>query len=150
MKKSNFEELENEYDLDNYCKIKQNEKKNEMAEIRTTYARTRTLMAAERTYSAWIRTGFTVSTAGITIGKILRQTTSSKLALLIGTTLIVLGISTFAYAWIGFYKTYIYIKENYKSDEIRPQSFRKNLFAITAFSFLLAFTSILGFWLMIK
>lgn len=153
MKDSYFDKLERDDDF-SACGSEEERRdgpgKTEMAEIRTTYARTRTLMAAERTYSAWIRTGFTVSTAGVTIGKILRETTYKFLTLTIGTTLIVLGIATFIYAWVGFYQTYCYIRDHYEADLIRPQSFMKNLFSITVFSVLLMVASVLGFWLMIN
>ena len=63
------------------CKEKKNRDSNELAELRTTFARTRTYQAAEKTYTAWIRTGFTVAGAGVTLGTALRDTRSQSMAL---------------------------------------------------------------------
>lgn len=47
-------------------------------------AESRTLQAAERTYAAWIRTGFTIAGAGWTLGTALGDSESGTIALILG------------------------------------------------------------------
>src|SRR5690625_5080325 len=98
-----------------------------LAELRSDLARNRTLQAAKRTYAAWIRTGFAIAGAGWTLGQALQNTENRTIALLLGGTLIILGLMCFIYAWLGFKSVFDYIMENIDEDDIEEYPLTMNL-----------------------
>lgn len=62
----------------------------------------RTLMAEERTFSAWIRTGLTSIASGLGIVKLLPIDAQSWVVKLLGTLLVLVGAAAFAFAFIGY------------------------------------------------
>lgn len=62
----------------------------------------RTLMAEERTYSAWVRTGLTSLATGLAIDKLIPDAQPPWLVPLLGLVLVVVGGFTFTFAFIGY------------------------------------------------
>lgn len=118
--------------------------RNTLAEQRTSYARGRSLYAAERTFAAWIRTGFSISGAGVTLATALQNTASRDISLIMGAILILTGIMTFAYALFEYFKSYRFIRDIYNADEIKIQSFRINFVTATVLSTVLILVSLMG------
>lgn len=81
----------------------------QLARKRNMLSRIRTIQAAERTYLSWVRTGFAMASAGWTLGQLLSTTNRNIFALILGGSLIFLGIICFIYGWIFFRNTYFYI-----------------------------------------
>lgn len=121
----------------------------ELAEMRSSMAESRTLQAAERTYAAWIRTGFTIAGAGWTLGTALRDSESATIALILGGTLILLGMFSFIYAWIGFRAVYNYLKEQYEEKEGKDYPTKLNLTTVTIMSLVLFIVFAAGFGLLL-
>lgn len=119
---------------------------NELAEIRTSLAHGRSLYAAERTFAAWIRTGFSISGAGVTLATALQNTTSRTISLVMGTILILAGIIMFAYALYEYRRSFNYIKEvyNVKDEEASTQNFKFNIASATFLSVVLIVVSLMG------
>ncbi len=127
-----------------------NTKKREiLAEKRTTFARGRSFYAVERTFAAWIRTGFAISGAGVTLGKALQNSDSSDWALIMGGILIVMGIFTFGFAYYEYLESYRFINRVYESFDEPIQNFKNNIIAATILIFTLIIVSIMGFVLII-
>ena len=66
----------------------------DLAEHRNSYAIKRTMMAAERTYAAWVRTGFSVASAGVAIAGLLA---GQEFAFIVG--------------WSSYYRTFRILKD---------------------------------------
>lgn len=125
------------------------ELRTELAEMRSSMAESRTLLAAERTYAAWIRTGFTVAGAGWTLGTALRDSESATVGLILGGTLILLGMLSFIYAWIGFKAIYDYLQENFSEMTDNNYPSRLNLTTVTITSVVLVLVFAAGFGLLL-
>lgn len=121
----------------------------ELAELRSDLARNRTLQAAERTYAAWVRTGFTIAGAGWTLAQALRNTESNAVALLVGGTLIILGLLCFVYAWFGFKSVYDYLIKNMAEEDANEYPFTMNLTTVTIISVALFIIFIIGFGMLL-
>lgn len=121
----------------------------ELAELRSDLARNRTLQAAERTYAAWVRTGFTIAGAGWTLAQALRNTESNAVALLVGGTLIILGLLCFVYAWFGFKSVYDYLTKNMAEEDANEYPFTMNLTTVTIISVALFIIFIIGFGMLL-
>jgi putative membrane protein len=76
-------------------------------DIRTDLAKERNRLAAERTFSAWLRTGLAGVGGGVAIMKFLSFTheTHEILAHIIGQMLVLWGILIFIFALTGYYVT---------------------------------------------
>lgn len=118
----------------------------ELAEIRTSLAHGRSLYAAERTFAAWIRTGFSISGAGVTLATALQNTASRMISLVMGTILVLAGIIMFGYALYEYRNSFKYIKEVYdvSNDEASTQNFKFNLASATFLSVVLIVVSLMG------
>lgn len=134
----------------------QSQSKNELAELRTrlaemrnTMAESRTLLAAERTYAAWIRTGFTIAGAGWTLGTALRNSADATAGLVLGGTLILLGMLAFIYAWIAFKAVYDYLQEYVSDDTEMNYPSKLNLTTVTITSVVLVVVFAAGFGLLL-
>lgn len=121
----------------------------ELAELRSDLARNRTLQAAERTYAAWVRTGFTIAGAGWTLAQALRNTESNAVALLVGGTLIILGLLCFVYAWFGFKSVYDYLTKTMAEEDANEYPFTMNLTTVTIISVALFIIFIIGFGMLL-
>lgn len=114
---------------ENYEQLNTNElavERTRLAKLRNDLAENRTLQAAERTYMAWIRTGFSIAGVGWTFSQLLRDSENFQVALFIGGTLIVLGLMCFIYAWIGYKSVFDYIKNSFVDNEMKNYLFRMN------------------------
>ncbi|GAA0353315.1 hypothetical protein GCM10008932_02930 [Alkalibacterium iburiense] len=121
----------------------------ELAEMRSSMAESRTLLAAERTYAAWIRTGFTIAGAGWTLGTALRDSEGATAGLILGGALIILGMFSFIFAWIGFKAIYDYLKEQFKDDDDKSYPTTLNLTTVTVISVVLFVVFAAGFGLLL-
>lgn len=124
---------------------------NELAEIRTSLAHGRSLYAAERTFAAWIRTGFSISGAGVTLATALQNTASRKISLVMGTILILAGIVMFGYALYEYRRSFKYIKDvyNVSDDEASTQNFKFSMASATFLSVILIAVSLMGLMMVI-
>lgn len=77
--------------------------KNELAEDRTDWAMQRTLLAKERTFSAWARTGTSAMVAGLGIAKFL-PSIDSPVARILGVVLICTGGIIFVTGFFSYRK----------------------------------------------
>jgi len=138
-------------DADNKSKSSEElaQDRTKLAELRNELAENRTLQAAERTYAAWIRAGFTIAGAGWTLGQALQGSESRNIALLIGGTLIILGLMCFVYAWFGFKAVFDYLRENFPNRDEKTYPFTMNLTTVTILSFVLFLVFVLGFGMLI-
>lgn len=118
----------------------------ELAELRSDLARNRTLQAAERTYAAWVRTGFTIAGAGWTFAQALQSSGTNELALMMGGTLIILGLLCFVYAWFGFKSVFAYLRKNMDEQDASEYPFTMNLTTVTIISVVLFIVFVIGFW----
>lgn len=120
-----------------------------LAAERNDLAENRTLQASERTFAAWVRTGFTLASAGWTFGKLLQDTGSGDVALLLGGILIVLGILCFVYGWYGFHEIYKYLKKTGVFEDKREYPFKRNLFIVSLMTVTLILVFVFGFTLLL-
>jgi len=120
------------------------EDRTELAQLRNELAENRTLQAAERTYAAWVRTGFTIAGAGWTLAQALQSDQGRNLALLLGGTLIILGLMCFVYAWLGFKSVYDYLQATF-DDEDNTYPFTMNLTTVTILSVVLFVVFVIAF-----
>lgn len=120
-----------------------------LAEIRNDLAENRTLQASERTYAAWVRTGFTLASAGWTFGKLLEDTGSAPMPLVLGGTLILLGILCFVYGWYGFQAIHKYLRKMGVYQGKREYPFTRNLVIISLMTITLILVFVLGFSLLL-
>lgn len=125
------------------------EERTKLARLRNDLAENRTLQAAERTYAAWIRTGFTIAGAGWTLGQLLTDSENRNIALLIGGALIILGLMCFAYAWFGFKSVYDYLKKTSIGESGKEYPFTMNLLTVTTLSVVLFIIFVVAFALLI-
>lgn len=121
------------------------EERTTLAKLRNDLAENRTLQAAERTYAAWIRTGFTIAGAGWTLGQLLNDTENRTLALSIGGALILLGLMCFVYAWIGFKSVYDYLKNTSIGERSKEYPYTINLLTVTVMSVVLFIVFVIAF-----
>lgn len=121
------------------------QERTKLAELRNDLAENRTLQAAERTYAAWIRTGFTIASAGWTLGQLLNDSESKNLALFIGGTLILLGMMCFVYAWFGFKAVYDYLKKISIGESNKGYPVVMNLLTVTIMSVVLFIVFVVAF-----
>lgn len=121
----------------------------QLADKRTTLARDWTFYAIERTLAAWIRTGFSIAGAGVTLATALRNTSSRELSLTMGTLMIIMGILTFIYALYEYFESYRFIQEVYSDPQDQIQNFRINLIAATVLTVALIIISIMGLLMII-
>lgn len=136
---------------DNQSKSSQQlaEERTMLARLRNDLAENRTLQAAERTYSAWIRSGFTIAGAGWTLGQLLSDTQSKNIALIIGGALIGLGLMCFIYAWIGFKSVYDYLKKTSIGESGKEYPFTMNLVTVTILSVVLFIIFVVAFGMLL-
>lgn len=125
------------------------EERTRLAKLRNDLAENRTLQAAERTYAAWIRTGFSIAGAGWTLSQLLRDSENYRIALLIGGTLIVLGLMCFVYAWLGYKSVYDYIKESFLDNDMKNYPFTMNLLPVSVLSVVLFIVFVAGFGMLL-
>lgn len=121
------------------------EERTNLAKLRNDLAESRTLLAAERTYMAWVRTGFSIAGVGWTFGQVLRDSENFQVALIIGGTLIVLGLMCFVYAWVGYKAVFDYIKKSFIDNDIKDYPFRMNFFTVSILSIVLFILFLVGF-----
>ena len=76
------------------------ESKQELAVDRTDWAKVRTLLAKERSYTAWIRTGLAALAAGLGVAHILKGYEPQWIVLVLG---IVLSVAGFIAPILGFW-----------------------------------------------
>lgn len=137
---------------ENYEQLNTNElavERTRLAKLRNDLAENRTLQAAERTYMAWIRTGFSIAGVGWTFGQLLRDSENFQVALFIGGTLIVLGLMCFIYAWIGYKSVFDYIKNSFEDNEMKNYPFRMNLLTVSILSIVLFIVFVAGFGMLL-
>lgn len=115
-----------------------------LADKRTTLARDRTFYAVERTLAAWIRTGFSIAGAGVTLATALRNTTTRGLSLAMGSMMIIIGILIFIYALYEYFVSYRFIQEVYSDPQDKIQNYRINIIAATILTVALIIISIMG------
>ena len=84
----------------------QSAEKNKLAKLRTDLAFDRTLLANERTFSAWVRTGITGVAAGLGIAKLLGTNSWMLSTQIIGAIFIIFGSGTFVVAWLRYIRSY--------------------------------------------
>jgi len=77
---------------------------NRLAIRRTSLAKQRNILAAERTFSAWIRTGLGAVAAGLAVAKLIHR--GSTLTALLGGTLIVTGTLIYIIAFHNYYHVF--------------------------------------------
>lgn len=81
-----------------------------LADKRNVLALKRNAQSGERTYSAWVRTGFSIVSAGVAFSGWLSKSDAHILSNIIGSILVTVGLVSFLYAWYGYYKTYNWLK----------------------------------------
>lgn len=121
------------------------QERTDLAKLRSELAQNRTLQAAERTYAAWIRTGFTIAGAGWTLGQALHNNENSNTALLIGGTMILLGLLCFVYAWISYKAVFDYVKHTFFDNDKEIYPTKMNLITVSVLSGVLLVIFILAF-----
>lgn len=137
---------------ENYEQLNTNElavERTRLAKLRNDLAENRTLQAAERTYMAWIRTGFSIAGVGWTFSQLLRDSENFQVALFIGGTLIVLGLMCFIYAWIGYKSVFDYIKNSFVDNEMKNYLFRMNLLTVSILLIVLFIVFVAGFGMLL-
>lgn len=137
---------------ENYEQLNTNElavERTRLAKLRNDLAENRTLQAAERTYMAWIRTGFSIAGVGWTFSQLLRDSENFQVALFIGGTLIVLGLMCFIYAWIGYKSVFDYIKNSFVDNEMKNYLFRINLLTVSILLIVLFIVFVAGFGMLL-
>jgi putative membrane protein len=72
----------------------------------------RTLLANERTFAAWIRTGMAVMITGLAFGRILVKQDQKTLDYLVGGSMVALAIGLFIVALVSYYRSYKAVKED--------------------------------------
>jgi putative membrane protein len=77
--------------------IQQIEDSQELSEERSKLALIRTLLANERSFSAWIRTGISAELGGLGVAKLLTDVSPDWIPRIIGVLFVVLGIGCYAY-----------------------------------------------------
>lgn len=125
-------------------------KRTELANTRNIYALKRTSQASERTYVAWVRTGFSVASAGVAIAGLLTNTDYASISTPIGLILILVGLFCFVYAWGGYVRTYKFLGELLEEDQEKGMPQRVNLILIHIVSFILIAIYIFAFILIIR
>lgn len=125
------------------------EERTRLAQLRNELAQSRTLQAAERTYAAWIRTGFTIAGAGWTVGQLLQDSESRNVALLLGGSLIVLGLLCFVYGWISYKAVFDYVKKTDHASLEENYPTIMNLITVTALSGMLLVIFVVAFSLLL-
>lgn len=137
---------------ENYEQLNTNElavERTRLAKLRNDLAENRTLQAAERTYMAWIRTGFSIAGVGWTFSQLLRDSENFQVALYIGGTLIVLGLMCFVYAWLGYKSVYDYIKKSFLDNDMKNYPFKMNLVTVSVLSVVLFIVFLVGFGMLL-
>lgn len=79
-----------------------NKGSNVQSENDSDSAADRTLMAEERTFSAWIRTGLASVASGLGVVKLLAEQAPSRTITLLGVLLVIAGAMAFAFAFYGY------------------------------------------------
>ena len=74
----------------------------ELAQLRTDEAVRRTLLAEQRTYSAWIRTGLAAAATGFAVFKLLGDEKTENVSRLVAVVLIVAGAVMFVVAFWAY------------------------------------------------
>jgi len=80
---------------------------------REELASLRTILAAERTFSAWIRTGLAALAGGLAVGRALvfRRYTPQVVARVIGGLLVIWGAGIFLFAIISYHRTCVRLSQ---------------------------------------
>lgn len=104
----------------------------------------RTLLAADRTFSAWIRTGLAGVGGGLAFVRILifKSYAHQVVAHVVGALLMLWGASVFIYAIIDYRRTCVSLKQ-----EGPPKNSLRALLLMTA---VLLIVTALAFWLMLQ
>lgn len=121
---------------------------NQLAEVRTSLAISGTYLAAERTFAAWIWTGFAISGVGITLGTAPKDTQSRWISWTMDISLVSVDIFTFIYAWHQYMNLYHDINTQFRNHNLISQSYSFNYYALTTVTVILVLSSLMGFFLM--
>lgn len=102
----------------------------------------RTIMSAERTYSAWIRTGLAGVGGGLAVARLLVIESHEKqiVAYLITALLVIWGASIFIYAIFDYRRTCAKLKQAGQT--------KNSLLAFSLMTALLLIIAALGLWIM--
>ena len=116
-----------------------------LASQRNEFSLKRSLQSAERTFTSWIRTGFSIVSASVTLTGLLSKSEIVAFSNTIGVVLILLGSATFIYAWHSYYRTYKFLKILADEEHIESVLQKSELIIITIIAFTLLIASIAAF-----
>ena len=104
----------------------------------------RTLLAAERTYSAWIRTGLAALGGGLAIVRALVDSSDESVAVshVIGGMLVILGVGIFIYAILSYHRSCVRLSQKGLS--------KNSLGAMVLITIFLLIIAGLVFWLTLQ
>lgn len=119
-----------------------------LADERNVYALRRTMQAGERTFAAWIRTGFSIASSAIALIGLLYDSNLLNVARFVGTILILVGIYCFIYGWIGYYRTYRLMVDKANVYQLVDIISKRELVTVTAMTIILATVVTLTFVLL--
>lgn len=104
----------------------------------------RTLLAAERTFSAWIRTGLTGVGGGLAVAHVLifKSFEHQVVARMISALLVIWGASIFIYAIIDYQRTCARLKHKGPS--------KNSLRALLLMTAMLLIVAVLAFWITLQ
>ena len=107
-------------------------------------ASVRTLQAADRTFSAWIRTGLTGVGGGLAVARVIifKSYEHQVVAHVIGALLVVWGASIFIYAIIDYRRTCARLKKEGPS--------KNSLRALLTMTVVLLIVAALAFWITLQ
>jgi len=80
--------------------------KQELAEDRTDWAFQRNLLAEQRNFSAWIRTGLTAMAVGFAVVKLFGETRPSWVPPVVGALMVSAGIAVHLFSLWGYWRTF--------------------------------------------
>lgn len=121
-----------------------------LANNRNIYALKRTLQAAERTYVAWLRTGFSIVSAGVAYSGYLSQSNENEFSTIIGGIVITAGLMAFIYGWFQYFETYKWLRKIATKEQKEGAPIKTDLAVVTILTLMLLGTSITAFVLILS
>lgn len=120
-----------------------------LADKRNVLALKRNAQSGERTYSAWVRTGFSIVSAGIAFSGWLSKSDEHLLSNIIGSILVTVGLMSFSYVWFGYYKMYNWLKANATKEQKEGIPHKLDFIIISLVTVMLLIASITAYIIVI-
>lgn len=120
-----------------------------LANMRNVYALKRTAQASDRTYLAWLRSGFSIVSAGVAFTGLLIRSNATPYSGIIGGITIAIGLLAFVYAWYQYYENYKWMGKTATIEQRDGVPTKSNLVIVTIITFVLLTMSITAFALVL-